>query len=452
MTRPRRPQLPDHNRNAEAPSPVAPPGARRVRGTVINCDPDGHVYHVATPQGTATMPRLRSFPGDVALIPNDTPVVVDYSLGQPYIAGILPPESVRTEGRPEAGVTGTSGFGGQDPVMNRSYGASARAANEPNDLLPGDLAVQGPDGSSVVLGHGPLAMLSAGPLAQLRLFGDTDAAQLIAGLLHVVTWMGEARVLNEDGKTSFVWRGGADQLTQTGADEQRYTLRLDLGHRGDLVKFEVTTPRGQTLFRFHVSPEGRLEVFAAGGIDQTDGGAVTPVRVAGDRETRVVGNDTTTVGGAATRAYEAGRTDTVTGNDRLVVTQDRAENVGRDLRTLVGGRGNATYGGGLNQTVTGDCVTTVRGGNVTIDATGVVTIRTSTAEALRFGRNARFHAVNYEDLRAQLQVLQDAYNNLLGLLASHVHGLGPVSPTLQSLPATPLSLDLNSFKNQDVLL
>lgn len=420
----------------------------------MSCDADGHVYRVAIGGGIVAMPRLRAFPGDLGLIPNGTPVRVDHSLGEPYIDGILPPEGRRTEGRREESVTGVSGYGGQDPNLARSLGATARAGDEPNDLLPGDTAVRGPGGGTLALGHGPLAMLGAGPLAQLRMFGGDDHVQLIAGVLSVLTWMGEAKITNDNGKTSFTWRGGSDQLTQTGPDESRYTIHLDVGHLGDLVNFEITTPRGQTLFRWHVSAEGRLEVFAAGGIDQTDGGSVAPVRVAGDRETQVVGRDTTRVGGAASAVFEGGRRTEVSGNDTLAVGQDRSTTVLRDDRVTVAGRGGYTYGSALDVTVTaGDQTYRTRAGGYTVDATGGgIRLKTTIADGVKLGRNPRFHAVNYEELRAQFEALLTDYNGLKALVAGHVHGVGPTAPTLVPLAGQQLRLDLDGFKNQDVVL
>ncbi len=400
------------------------------------------------------MPRMRAFPGDLGLIPNGTPVVVDHSLGEPYIVGILPPEGRRTEGRREESVMGVSGYGGQDPNLARNYGATARAGDEPNDLLPGDTVLRGPGGAALALGQGPVALLSGGPLAQLRLFGDNDHVQLIAGVMSILTWMGESRVINEDGKTSFTWRGGADQLTQTGPDESRYTIHLDVGHLGDLVNFEITTPRGQTLFRWHVSAEGRLEIFAAGGIDQTDGGGSAPVRIAGDRDTQVAGTDTIRIAGAASSLYEAGRRAEVSGNDALSVGQDRSSTVLRDDRATVAGRGNFTYGGGLDVTVvTGGQTHRTRTGDYTVEmGTGSVILKTTIPDGVKLGRNPRFHAVNYEALRTQLEALQADYNNTKALVGAHVHP-GPVaSPSLAPLIGSPLSIDLNSMKNEDVVL
>ncbi len=421
---------------------------------MVSCDADGHIYRVAIANGVAVMPRMRAFPGDLGLIPNGTPVVVDHSLGEPYIVGILPPEGRRTEGRREESVMGVSGYGGQDPNLSRDYGATARAGDEPNDLLPGDTVLRGPGGAALALGQGPVALLSGGPLAQLRLFGDNDHVQLVAGVLSVLTWMGESKIINEDGKTSFTWRGGADQLTQTGPDESRYTIHLDVGHLGDLVNFEITTPRGQTLFRFHVSAEGRLELFAAGGIDQTDGGSVAPVRIAGDRDTQVAGTDTTRIAGASSMLYEAGRRAEVSGNDALSVGQDRSSTVLRDDRATVAGRGSFTYGGGLDVTVTsGDQTYRTRTGDYTIDTTvGSIKLKTSVPDGVKLGRNPRFHAVNYETLRAELEKLQADYNSFKGLVGPHVHVGAAPSVTLASLNGAPLSMDLNSIKNEDVVL
>lgn len=404
------------------------------------------------------MPRIRMSPGDLSLIPNGTPVVVDYSLGEPYIAGILPAEGRRPTA-PAEGITGVAGHGGGDPVLATNYGVNARAGDEPNDLIPGDQVLRGPGTASLAALHGNVALLQGGRLAQVRAFGDDDALELIAGVYKLVTWMGEAKVINEDGKTSYVWRGGSDQLTQTGPDEERYPIRLDVGHTGDLINLEVCTPRGQTLFRFHVNGEGKLEIFAAGGIDQTQGGRTGPVRVAGARETDVRGDDSRTVGGVCKTICEANRYCSVSSNDELVVGQDLVLTVGRDVRVSANERLLFRAGGDAEL---------VSGGNVKIAApSGSVTIRTGEADGVKLGRNPRFHGVNYEPLAQAVAAFLIDYNALKASVAAHATAtvahthvvtstpsglVANPSAGIPPVPGAPYNFDVSQAKNDDVVL
>ena len=457
MARTKRPTLDQHTPPATK-SPVSQETPKRERGTVVNTDADGHIYYVATARGRVPMPRLRAFPGDIGLIPNGTPVVVDYSLGEPYIVGILPPESTRTSSVATP-VTGVSGYGGQDPVLAPNYGATARAADEPNDFLPGDVVHRSPDGATLTALHGPVAGVSASPLAQIHAFGDTDLVRIVAGVLQLITWMGEVKVLNEDGKTSLVVRLGSDQLTQTGADEERYTIRFDAGHRGDLLNLEVTTPQGQTLFRWHVDGTGKLEVYAAGGIDQTDCGAEQPVRVAGSRVTEVRGSDTERVEGEAASSYGANRAVTVSSNESHVVGQDLSESILRNWRLDVNGKTVQTFGDDVDVTLrNGDVTIKASSGEVTIDAASSIRLKTALPEQVLLGRNPSFHAVKYETLATMFASFLVEYNAFKAAVVGHIHPvvltpaqIAQTSPVFAPL-AQPTVMNTAPCRSDDVLL
>lgn len=458
MSRPRRSQLPveqNTQHGGRGPLPMGNVPQQRVRGTTVNCDAASHVYLVATPQGRVTMSRVRSSPGDVSLIPNGTPVMVDYSLGEPYIVGILPAEGRRNAVEGNEGITGAQGFGGADPLLSANYGVNARAGDEPADLIPGDSVMKGPGTSSVSALHGNAAVMQGGRLAQVRTFGDEDAVEIIAGVYRLLTWMGEARVINEDGKTSYVWRGGSDQLTQTGPDEERYPIRLDVGHTGDLINLEVCTPRGQTLFRFHVDGSGRLELYAAGGIDQTDCGGTAPVRVGGRRETDVRGDDVRVVGGACRTTCETSRRATVSTNDELLVGQDVLTTVGRDARLTTVGRALCRTGGDVELSSRGDVTVTTTGDAVINATTGTFTAKTGEVDGVKLGRNPSFHPVNYETFSVLWAALLADYNAFKALVIAHAHPvvLTPV-PLAQQSPTiitAPFTADIGPAKNDDVI-
>ncbi len=456
MARRHRPAPPVDQNRVETTTPFGQAVNRRVRGTTVNCDPNGHMYLVATAQGRVAMPRKRAFPGDVGLIPNGTPVIVDYSLGEPYIDGILPPENPRHDPNTASSVTGTSGHGGQDEVLSANLGANARGETDPNDLIPGDSVLTGPDGSKVGALHGKIALLFGSALAQVRAFGDTDLVQIVSGLLHVITWMGESKVINEDGKTSFIWRGGSDQLSQTGADEEHYPIRLDVGHRGDLVRFEVTTPRGQSLFSLHINGQGRCSVFAGGGFDITNTGDDAPVRNAGSRDVQVLRTDTLQVSGEGTYTFGANRRTTVSSNDREVVGQDKVTAISRRWVLDVGGTTQQTFNDNTTVNVRGGTYTlNVTGGDITFSSTRTIELKTLIPEGVKLGRNPRFHAVKYESLNQRLEALVTDYNAFKRAVALHVHpvasSVAGSAPALAPLSA-PYVLGLEPAKSQDVLL
>ena len=463
------------------------------RGTVIAIDAQRQTHRVRTNSGrTMVMSRLRTHPGDVIVLPVGTPVVVSFALGLPYIIGVLPPESAATNEELPTTITDVDGHGGNDPLLNRNLGASSRGANEPRDVVPGDFVGVGPDGASVAALHGKVAQIKGSALAKVQAFGDTDLVQIVAGIMRVLTWMGESRVINEDGKTSFIWRGGTDQLTQTGHDEERYTIKLNVGHTGNMINLEVCNRDQQALFRFHVDPAGKLEIFAAGGIEQHGGttdNQVHPSHVTGSVEEVITGGTDQTVSGDVALTHEGNHRHSVSGAANELVGQDKSVQVGRNLITkvsgdatelVVGDRTTSTGGDVTDEVLTPGRFHAVKtnggpvkvetnlgpwrvktlGGPALIDAAagpvtvigGAVEVAASASfalnappEAITFGSGATYGSVRWEALNDILQGLVGSINTLNALIFSHTHG-GPVAPTLEPL-GVPLTLDISSARS-----
>jgi len=432
-----------------------------VRGTIFSVDARGHMYAVTLNDGRhMQMGRLRLHPGDLTLLPAHTQVLVSFDAGMPYIIGCLPPEVASvTEETPQS-VTDVPGHGGDDPVLQRNMGAASRAPGEPKDLMPGDYVGLSPDGASVAALHGQLAQLRGGPLAKVQAFGGSDKVQIIASLLRVVTEMGEYNYVNDDGKTSFIWRGGTDQLTQTGPDEEKYTIALDVGHTGDMIRLEVLNREGQSLFRFHVSATGACEIFAAGGMNQHGGSAgsdVHPIRFYGRRETEVAGASSERISGDATHTYEGGHVETVSsdrsttigGKFRHDVTGDHTLGIGGDAReTVVGKKTTTTIGDHtVNVKATGAyAVNTAAGDQTFSPGTAKFKVATSRPDSIELSTNPSSHATKFEELQTIMNGFKGQLDALFALISTHVHpGIGVVSPTLTPL-ARPTTLDLSTAK------
>lgn len=454
------------------------------RGTVISIDAQRQTHRVRTNSGrTMVMSRLRSHPGDIIVLPVGTPVVVSFALGLPYIIGVLPPESAATSEELPTTITDVEGHGGNDPLLGRNLGASSRGANEPRDVVPGDFVGVGPDGASVAALHGKVAQIKGSALAKVQAFGDNDLVQIVAGIMRVLTWMGESRIVNEAGKTSFIWRGGTDQLTQTGHDEERYTIKLDVGHTGNMINLEVCNRDQQALFRFHVDPAGKLEIFAAGGIEQHGGttdGQVHPRHTTGSVEEVVTGDTEQTIAGDVALTHEGNHRHEVSGVANELIGQDKSVQVGRNLSIkvsgdaadlVVGSRTSSTGGDVTDEVLTpgkfhavktnaGPWSLNTLGGPVSIDAAvgpvtvtgGAVAVAASTSfalnappDAIGLGTGAAFGSVRWEALNSALQVLVGRINTLNALVATHNHG-GLPSPLLGML-TDPLSLDITSARS-----
>lgn len=474
---------------------MAPPHNVVERGVVVSSDSQRQVYRVHLNSGrTMYMPRLRAHPGDMAMLPNGTFVVVTFALGSPYIMGVLPPESISTYDENPTAITDVDGYGGSDPVLNQSTGFSSRGTNEPQDLSPGDHAIVSRDGASVGVLHGKVAQLRGSPLAQVQAFGDTDHLQLVGGTMRTVTWMGESQVVNNEGKTSFIWRGGTDQLTQTGQDEERYTLLLDIGHTGNMVNFEVNNREGQSMFKVHVDPQGKLELFSSGGLNSFFGSNVSqvhPVSINGTVEARITGNSNSTVGGDVREVHNGSRTESISSNHSHTVGQDLTLNVSRHHRSSIGGNdteivagkktinsiegyeakvlqpggvhavkttaGNSTVDtlggshivntlGGAIQLLAGIGLLNVAAGTVTITSSGALTIAAPPGQ-ISIGEGAVSGVSKWEELNAAIQALVAQVNAMRVLLASHAHN-GLVAPDLTLTPLNaPIAVDLSSARS-----
>lgn len=461
------------NTDLRGPGPLASGQAGHLeRGTIISVDAGGHVYRVALNSGrTMQMSRIRSHPGDLALLPVKTIVVVTWALGLPYILGVLPREvSSETSEVPQA-VTDVPGHGGDDPALNGNLAAIARAPQEPRDLMPGDFVGLSPDGASVAALNGQVAQIRGGPLAKVQAFGDNDMVRIVAGVLDVITWMGEAKVVNNGGKTSYIWRGGTDQVTQTGPDEQKYTIKLDVGHTGDVIRLEVCNRAQQVMFRFHVSAAGACEIYAAGGLNQHGGGSardVNPTRIHGSRETDVTGASVERVAGNSTHACQGSHRRDVVGNDTrnigggqsIYVTSDHSLQVGGNSQEDIAGTKTISSGSGITQEVLQDgdyAVNTTSGNAVFTPATGKFQVRTAQPDAIEFGVDPTSHAVKFEELQSAMVGFQRQLDSLFAIIKTHTHVVvtappapptAIASPSLVSGLSAPLSLDLSSARSR----
>lgn len=437
---PRRPsaRLPQHPDPTVTPpgrpdaNPVlAPPHPAFERGVVLEVDARRHSYRVALNSGRViSMGRLRASPGDTALLEHGTNVLVSTALGEPYILGILPLGTAHTDEGPT--LSGLDGHGGGDPALDRGLTASARDPDAPTDLLPGDAAIRSPDGAHVGALRGQVAQVHGGPLASIRAFGDGDRVTVTAGELRTSTWVGESAYTNEGGRTNFRWRGGTDQSTQTGPDEGRYTVALDVGAEGDVIRLELTNREGQALFRLHVDAHGRAELFAAGGFAHVGGdgpGAVHETAHHGDSAHEVTGDRADHVGGS--------RKDVVSGAWQTVVGALAEIIAGSDLSLT--GVSSATLRSGGDVLVSAGDGAKVAGRGVTVDPRlAEFLVDTAIPDKVVLGTGATSHGVKYEELVVILAAIVSRLNALSAAVASHAHELVTM-PTPRAVPAPQLA-------------
>jgi hypothetical protein len=255
--------------------------------------------------------------------------------------------------------------------------------------------------------------------------------------------VGESEYTNHGGRTNFRWRGGTDQTTQTGPDEGRYTVALDVGSEGDVIRLELTNREGQALFRLHVDALGRAELFAAGGFSHVGGdspGAVHETahhgsgthEVTGDRAERVGGTRKDTIG-SAWQATAGSLVELVAGTD-LVLTGVNA----------------ASLRSGGEALVSAATLARIAGRGVTVDPRlGTFLIDTTVPDRIVLGAGAISHGTKYEELAGLLTALLAKVNALSASVAAHRHDV-VTTPSMMATPdpslaphATPFLLDFS---------
>jgi hypothetical protein len=248
-----------------------------------------------------------------------------------------------------ARISEVRGVGGEDGVYAQEGPASSssRPPNDPIDIIADDWVRKSKHNNFVGVLAGGTNILHSSPMAQIRTHGVNDMVEVMANVYRHISSLGNLEIINDGGKTSLVWRAGADQLTENGANAENWTLRLDAGAEGDLFRLKVTTPHNNTLCELHMSADGRMSLTGIAGIDISSGANGTAREdVAENKEVSVLGNMDTQVKGEVTETFDAGKTTLVATNDSVSAGNDLKETVGHDRMTHIGNILRTTVEGG----------------------------------------------------------------------------------------------------------
>ena len=326
---------------------LAPPKAYGEKGTIKEVFPATHTYTVETERSGILhgRQRLLQSPNDNTLLPAGTRVAISHAYGEAVIAGVLIPGTPVTGETTPTSLTGVAGRGADDPLYKDPGSANFRPAGVPRDLSPNDQATIGPSGNAMGVLDGGVNIMKSTDFSQIRTHLINDVVEIISRRFRHITAMGFSEYKDEGGRTSFVFRGGSDQTTECGSDQENWTIRFDLGNAGDLFKLELTQPDGAAVFRVHVTPDGKAELFAAKGFDYGSGGDKTE-KVLGDETTDVKGSVDRTVRGKETHTVHGERVVTVAANDSRTAGNDSTESVIRHYTKSVGGDAKYSFVGG----------------------------------------------------------------------------------------------------------
>lgn len=376
------------NVGAAGLSRTTPTGARWQLGVVVEYNSATHTSTVRMHAGQPLrdVPQIKATGGMYDHLETGTTVVVSWDLGIPAIIGSMDFVGLQQTAITPPTLTGTEGYGDADPTQPTTGGSSYKPPLAPIDMSSGDCALVGAHGNHVAVMGGGMTLFGS-PTAQLRSFGMSGVIQHVARGMEALTDFGTWRVRNDQGRTSFVLRAGSMQATETGLDEQNWTIRLDLGATGDVLDFVITEPKGRILFRLHAGADGRVQLYGDGGMDVSSGpGGTAETRhdVSGTRRTAVAGDDDAVVHGGKTSAIDGDRRAEIGGTDVVVTGGDRVRSTGGSHAASVGGDSVAvTTGscevkiGGATSLTVGDKAEAVIGKGLSATAGGDVGVRAS---------------------------------------------------------------------------
>lgn len=309
---------------------------------IVSYNANTHTSILRTHSGRPlqNVPQIRTGYGDFTMFEAGQTVVVTWDLGFPAIVGVI-----SIVGPPQAAIasptlTSIDGVGDNNPLQPTDGSNSYKPPGAPNDMTAGDWARMGDMGQGIAVLKGGLTQMGS-PAAMVRSLGAAGLLQTFANRMMNVADFGQWSVENDQGRTSFILRAGANQSTQTGEDEQHWTIRMDLGATGDLFDFQITDPVGKSLFKMHVGADGRTQIYGDAGVDISsgpNGDNETLHDTAGDRTSTVGGDDTLGITGNRDISVGAALTENVTTDKTTAIGNDDTRFVNKDQTINVGGK------------------------------------------------------------------------------------------------------------------
>lgn len=361
--------------------------ARGFQGTITDINPDTQTYTVAISTGDNIanqegIGRITQSPGDTRILPVGTRVALSTEFGEIFIVGVIPYTGNRGNNENRINLTGISGTGGEDPLYtNRTDAANYRTKNVPHDLGSNDWAEVGEEGNAVAVLAGGVNIIRSSGMAQVRTHLINDLVEIISRNYRHISDMGISEIKNNNGQITWSFRGGSDQATETGSDQENWSIRIDLGAEGDLFRFELTQPDGGTNFKFHVDAAGQLTVFTAQGSDEFVGSDKN-IKILGDRTIDIKENDEQYIRGNQTKNINGIRNTNISNTNTLNVGNDYIINTQRSVLQTIGGKREEKIVGGNSLTaVAGNTAkeTTINNGSWLIDIGNPLTGATAIA-------------------------------------------------------------------------
>jgi hypothetical protein len=320
------------------PDPTSNPRLSTVKGAAFSAPAKpwekGYVHSVDAETYTcsvftATGRFLTGVPwpvngGSVHSPKNGDRFAVVYEMGTPLLLPIAADAQAAGVGtdatsRQPLPITPVQNVGAQDAANQGDTNNNVRGAR-PRDVIGGDWAQVGNLGNLVGVLEGGVTIVKAGDMAQIIASQAQNMLKLIGQNFSLFTGAGSLEFNTDNGKTSMLFKAGADSDSESSPDQENFRIRCEMGDAGELVDFRVTDGRGRNLYRVHVDPDGKVETDATQRTEHVEGdaydiiGGNLGIIVNGSHEEIVDGSQASTVGAERT-LHTSGSHRMYAGND-----------------------------------------------------------------------------------------------------------------------------------------
>jgi hypothetical protein len=269
------------------------------------------------------------------------PVIVDFSLGFPRIVGSQP-KGASPSNIPTTAPTFSTISSGN---VSEGSGSDSTTSYYPKGMVPGDLALVSPDGNYLAALRGKISKLYGSERAQIMVLGYHDLVRVVSENYENFSSFGELRVTNNNGRSNCSFRGGPDQVSQTGGAQKNWTFHVDIGDVGKMFDMRVTTNDNKLMSQALFSSDGGVEFYGAKSFGTFTAGSASHF-VGGDQTYRYEGTVSTFVAGSHYVVCEGSQDQTFSGSQATTIGVDCVELVNRDKVLNIGGMFKQVLTGG----------------------------------------------------------------------------------------------------------
>jgi len=192
-----------------------------------------------------------------------TPVVLRLDVGWPVISQVLPISTDQEAvSRPSFDLDPTGSSSGD---LFPTDDGPTFLGRMPKDMHLGDRGWVGNQGQKLAVLDGGVVVMEASPMARVEAIQDGDTLVMAGRNARLLTGFGNLEFRDEGGKSSFVFEGGTDQVTQTGAGKENWTVRAEMGGDAEgLLNFQTRDLGGQQVSSLTLEMDGSERRYNAG--------------------------------------------------------------------------------------------------------------------------------------------------------------------------------------------